>query len=55
MKNKNNLTSLIFAVLFFILSIPRFYKNEYIDGLFYIFAVIGFSLMYFASNSKKIN
>lgn len=54
MKNKSNLTGLIFAVLFFILSIPKFYKKEYMDGVFCIVAVIGFLLIYFASNVKKL-
>jgi hypothetical protein len=55
MKNKNNFTSLIFGLLFFILSIPKFYKKEYIDGLFYIVAFVGFLLMHFAINSSKCN
>lgn len=55
MKYKHNLIGVIFATLFFILSMLKFYKNDYIDGVFYIVAVIGFLLLYFASNYKKFN
>jgi len=55
MKNKKNLTGLIFAVVFFMLSISKLYKGEYIDGLFYIVAVIGFLMLYFNSNVKKFD
>ena len=53
MMSKHNFVGLIFAILFFILSIPKFYKKDYIDGIFYIIAVIGFLFLYFASNNKK--
>lgn len=45
MKYKHNVIGLIFAVLFFILSILKLYKKDYSDGLFCIIAVIGFLLM----------
>lgn len=55
MKYRNNLTGVIFAILFLILSMMQFYKKDYIDGLFCIVAVTGFLLIYFSSNYKKSN
>jgi len=50
--NKSALPSLIFAVMFLVFALMRFDKNNWIDTAFYIFAVIGFIIMFFITNKK---
>ena len=50
--NKSAIPSLIFAVLFLVLEIIRFDKNNLVDSIFYFIAIIGFIIMFFIANKR---
>jgi protein-S-isoprenylcysteine O-methyltransferase Ste14 len=52
MKTRSNIGGLIFAALFSVFAFERFYLKQYMDGAFFVLAVAGFLLLYFAQAQK---
>ncbi|PRR82428.1 hypothetical protein [Clostridium vincentii] len=53
MKNKSNLSSILIAILFLVLTISKILNKEYILGGICILVAVANLIVYFRSNAKK--